>query len=74
MKANEGTLGLTGAVPRYDCAASTAAGERVSSIAEWALADGRDAGECRAPREGTLARAREGPLTDAGPSRWLQGS
>lgn len=44
VKANQGTLGVTAAVPRWDCNASTDATQRVQSIAEWALADGRDAG------------------------------
>ncbi|KAG6453210.1 hypothetical protein O3G_MSEX008023 [Manduca sexta] len=44
VKGNAGTIGVNGAVPRHDCAASTDAARRVQSIAEWALADGRDAG------------------------------
>lgn len=44
VKANQGTLGLTAAVPRWDCDASTDSSQHVQSIAEWALADGRDAG------------------------------
>nr|AJW76724.1 alkaline phosphatase 4 [Spodoptera exigua] len=44
VKANQGTLGLTAAVPRWDCDASTDTTQHVQSIAEWALADGRDAG------------------------------
>ncbi|XP_022122714.2 membrane-bound alkaline phosphatase [Pieris rapae] len=43
-KANEGTLGVTGAVRRRDCAASQVPSSRLTSIAAWALADGRDAG------------------------------
>nr|BAG41972.1 alkaline phosphatase [Bombyx mandarina] len=44
VKANQGTLGVTAAVPRHDCEASTDVTKRVQSIAEWALADGRDVG------------------------------
>ncbi|XP_075980477.1 membrane-bound alkaline phosphatase-like [Anticarsia gemmatalis] len=44
VKANQGTLGVTAAVPRYDCNASQNTTNHVQSIAEWALADGRDAG------------------------------
>ncbi|KOB62783.1 Alkaline phosphatase [Operophtera brumata] len=44
VKNNEATIGVTAAVPRYDCDASTDPTTHVSSIAEWALADGRDAG------------------------------
>ncbi|XP_014362897.2 membrane-bound alkaline phosphatase [Papilio machaon] len=43
-KANRGTLGLTAAVPRRDCAAATEPSAHLDSIAAWALADGRDAG------------------------------
>lgn len=45
VKANRGTLGVTGAVPRWDCDASTDTATHVESIAAWALQDGRDAGE-----------------------------
>ncbi|XP_063386690.1 membrane-bound alkaline phosphatase-like [Cydia fagiglandana] len=44
VKNNYGTLGVTAAVPRYDCAASTDAATHLDSIAAWALADGRSAG------------------------------
>lgn len=44
VKNNYGTLGVTAAVARRDCAASTDAAARVQSIAEWALAEGRDVG------------------------------
>ncbi|KPJ11777.1 Membrane-bound alkaline phosphatase [Papilio machaon] len=44
VKANRGTIGLSGAVPRYDCAASLQEAARLNSIAAWALDDGRDAG------------------------------
>ncbi|KPI99720.1 Membrane-bound alkaline phosphatase [Papilio xuthus] len=43
-KANRGTLGLTAAVPRRDCAAASEPSAHLDSIAAWALADGRDAG------------------------------
>ncbi|XP_014362963.2 membrane-bound alkaline phosphatase [Papilio machaon] len=43
VKANLGTLGLTGAAPRGACAAAPPA-HRLHSIAAWALSDGRDAG------------------------------
>ncbi|XP_013148132.1 PREDICTED: membrane-bound alkaline phosphatase-like [Papilio polytes] len=43
-KANRGTLGLTAAVPRRDCAAAADPAAQLDSIAAWALADGRDAG------------------------------
>ncbi|XP_045503532.1 membrane-bound alkaline phosphatase-like [Colias croceus] len=44
VKANEGTIGVTAAVERRDCAASLRPDARLDSIAAWALADGRDAG------------------------------
>ncbi|CAH0401075.1 unnamed protein product [Chilo suppressalis] len=44
VKANSGTIGLTGAVPRFNCTASTDRATHVQSIAAWALQDGRDAG------------------------------
>lgn len=43
-KGNRGTVGVSGAVPRRDCTASILTENRIASIAEWALADGRDAG------------------------------
>lgn len=44
VKSNYGTIGVSGAVPRYDCVASTDTSTHLDSIAAWALADGRDAG------------------------------
>ncbi|XP_038222682.1 membrane-bound alkaline phosphatase-like, partial [Zerene cesonia] len=44
VKANRGTIGVSAAVPRWDCPASLQPGTRLDSIAAWALADGRDAG------------------------------
>ncbi|CAK1555474.1 unnamed protein product [Leptosia nina] len=44
VKANQGTLGVTAAVPRRNCSASLDPAHRLDSIAAWALADGRDAG------------------------------
>ncbi|XP_072945125.1 membrane-bound alkaline phosphatase-like [Epargyreus clarus] len=44
VKTNSGTIGVTAAVPRRDCAASLDKSTNVESIAAWALADGRDAG------------------------------
>ncbi|KAL0822115.1 hypothetical protein ABMA28_005479 [Loxostege sticticalis] len=44
VKANSGTVGVTGDVPRYDCDASADPANHVDSIAVWALEDGRDAG------------------------------
>ncbi|CAH2044363.1 unnamed protein product, partial [Iphiclides podalirius] len=44
VKANRGTIGLSAAVPRYNCSASLDNSARLDSIAAWALADGRDAG------------------------------
>ncbi|VVD00215.1 unnamed protein product, partial [Leptidea sinapis] len=44
VKANQGTLGLSAAVPRWNCSASLDASTHADSIAAWALADGRDAG------------------------------
>lgn len=43
-KANLGTIGVSGAVPRFACAAGADARNHVSSLAAWALRDGRDAG------------------------------
>lgn len=43
-KANEGTLGVSAAVPRHDCVAAVDTAHHVQSIAAWALDDGRDAG------------------------------
>ncbi|KAM3955471.1 membrane-bound alkaline phosphatase-like [Aphomia sociella] len=44
VKNNYGTIGVTGEVPRRDCAASLDESRHVASIAEWALQDGRDVG------------------------------
>ncbi|KAJ0174401.1 hypothetical protein K1T71_009509 [Dendrolimus kikuchii] len=44
VKNNYGTIGVTGRVARRDCLASADAATHVDSIAEWALADGRDVG------------------------------
>ncbi|CAH0725422.1 unnamed protein product, partial [Brenthis ino] len=44
VKANRGTVGVTARVPRRDCLASADTSTHLSSIAAWALADGRDAG------------------------------
>ncbi|XP_047992240.1 LOW QUALITY PROTEIN: membrane-bound alkaline phosphatase-like [Leguminivora glycinivorella] len=44
VKNNYGTLGVTAAVPRHDCAASADPATHLDSIAAWALADGRSAG------------------------------
>lgn len=44
-KTNNGVLGLTAAVPRYNCEASLDTSTHLDSIAAWAIADGRDAGE-----------------------------
>lgn len=44
IKNNEATIGVTAAVRRRACEASTDKSTHVESIAEWALADGRDAG------------------------------
>ncbi|KAM3955474.1 LOW QUALITY PROTEIN: membrane-bound alkaline phosphatase-like, partial [Aphomia sociella] len=44
VKANRGTIGVSGVVTRYDCDASTDRSTNLDSIAAWALADGRDAG------------------------------
>ncbi|KAL0822116.1 hypothetical protein ABMA28_005480 [Loxostege sticticalis] len=43
-KTNNGVLGLTAAVPRYNCKASLDTSTHLDSIAAWAIADGRDAG------------------------------
>ncbi|XP_053612175.1 membrane-bound alkaline phosphatase-like [Plodia interpunctella] len=44
VKNNYGTVGVTAAVSRHDCEASLLEANRVQSIAEWALAAGRDVG------------------------------
>ncbi|KAL0852539.1 hypothetical protein ABMA27_017012 [Loxostege sticticalis] len=44
VKANRGTIGVNGHVPRWNCDASVDTATHVDSIAAWALADGRDAG------------------------------
>ncbi|GBP86169.1 Membrane-bound alkaline phosphatase [Eumeta japonica] len=44
VKNNYGTIGVTAQVPRRDCAASTDNSTHLSSIAEWALNAGKDAG------------------------------
>ncbi|KAG6453203.1 membrane-bound alkaline phosphatase [Manduca sexta] len=44
VKANMGTVGVNGAVQRHNCTASMDPARQVDSIAQWALADGRDAG------------------------------
>ncbi|KAJ2950749.1 hypothetical protein O0L34_g9011 [Tuta absoluta] len=44
VKNNYGTIGVSGAVPRYDCLASTDKSTHLDSIAAWAIEDGRDAG------------------------------
>ncbi|XP_075980441.1 membrane-bound alkaline phosphatase-like [Anticarsia gemmatalis] len=44
VKTNQGLLGVTAAVRRGDCEAARDSANQVESIAEWALADGRDAG------------------------------
>ncbi|CAG4973231.1 unnamed protein product [Parnassius apollo] len=44
VKANRGTIGVTAAVPRFDCVAAEEDHHQLSSIAAWALQDGRDAG------------------------------
>ncbi|XP_026487995.2 membrane-bound alkaline phosphatase-like [Vanessa tameamea] len=44
VKANGGTIGVSAAVPRWDCQASIPTSTHADSIAAWALADGRDAG------------------------------
>ncbi|XP_041982416.1 membrane-bound alkaline phosphatase-like [Aricia agestis] len=44
VKANSGTIGVSAAVPRWDCEASVPDDRKTESIASWALADGRDAG------------------------------
>lgn len=38
-------LGVSAAVPRRDCVGGRNTANQVESIAEWALADGRDAGK-----------------------------
>lgn len=45
VKNNYGTLGVSAAVSRGDCVSARDPANQVSSIAEWALADGRDVGE-----------------------------
>ncbi|GBP86178.1 Membrane-bound alkaline phosphatase [Eumeta japonica] len=44
VKNNYGTIGVTAQVPLRDCAASTDNSTHLSSIAEWALNAGKDAG------------------------------
>lgn len=44
-KTNTGCVGVSAAVTRGDCAASSKAANQLGSIAEWALADGLDVGE-----------------------------
>ncbi|XP_059054708.1 membrane-bound alkaline phosphatase-like [Achroia grisella] len=44
VKNNHGTIGVTAAVPRRDCAASLDESTHLASIAEWALRDDRDVG------------------------------
>ncbi|XP_059054707.1 membrane-bound alkaline phosphatase-like [Achroia grisella] len=44
VKNNYGTIGVSAAVRRRDCAASLEEANQVASIAEWALQDGRDVG------------------------------
>ncbi|VVD00297.1 unnamed protein product [Leptidea sinapis] len=44
VKANLGTIGLSGDVTRRDCRSSLEPRSRLESVAAWALADGRDAG------------------------------
>ncbi|CAB3234486.1 unnamed protein product [Arctia plantaginis] len=44
VKTNHGMLGINAAVPRRDCLGGRNTANQVESIAEWALADGRDAG------------------------------
>ncbi|XP_026313847.1 membrane-bound alkaline phosphatase-like [Hyposmocoma kahamanoa] len=44
VKNNYGAIGVTGAVKRYDCEASTDPSTHLDSIAAWALAEGKDAG------------------------------
>lgn len=45
VKTNSGVIGINAAVQRNDCEASTDTNTHLQSIAEWALADGRDIGE-----------------------------
>ena len=45
VKTTYGAIGVTAAVQRSDCEATMNRNTHVQSIAEWALADGRDAGE-----------------------------
>ncbi|CAH1639377.1 unnamed protein product [Spodoptera littoralis] len=44
VKTTYGVIGVNAEVPRRGCEASTDASRHVESIADWALADGRDAG------------------------------
>ncbi|KAJ8712625.1 hypothetical protein PYW07_005467 [Mythimna separata] len=44
VKATYGAIGVNAGVKRSDCEASRDGARQVQSIAEWALADGRDAG------------------------------
>lgn len=45
VKGNYGTLGVTAAVKKSDCKSSVVEGNRVQSIADWALAAGKDVGK-----------------------------
>ena len=45
VKTNYGVIGVNANVRRSDCEASLNTNTHLQSIAEWALADGRDAGE-----------------------------
>ncbi|CAD0202389.1 unnamed protein product [Chrysodeixis includens] len=44
VKTNQGLLGVDASVQRHNCESSIDTARHVESIAEWALADGRDAG------------------------------
>lgn len=44
VKANEGTIGITAAVDRYDCEGMTDASHHVDSIAKWAQDNNRSTG------------------------------
>ncbi|KAI5633720.1 alkaline phosphatase domain-containing protein [Phthorimaea operculella] len=44
VKGNKGTIGVTSSVPRLNCFAAADQSYHTSSIAAWALEDGRDAG------------------------------
>lgn len=47
VKNNYGTIGISAAVSRNDCEAAQNPANQVESIADWALSDGRDVGECQ---------------------------